>query len=187
MPDLTATTALGGPTPRAAGFGPLTLTENPGLALASLALRCDAATPTPLGLTLPGPGVWSDGAGVSALWTGPGQWMVEAPGRAEQDFAAALAAEAPGCSVTEQTDGWVAVEIASTRGAAPILTLAERLLNLPPEALAPGKGTRTGLHHMSVLVIRRAPDRLAVLGMRSAAGSLWHALELAAQRLETTE
>ena len=33
-------------------------------------------------------------------------------------------------------------------------------------------------------LIRRAEDRLAILGMRSLAGSLWHAVEGAAQHLE---
>ena len=40
---------------------------------------------------------------------------------------------------------------------------------------------------MSVFVIRRSEDRLAVLGMRSAAGTLWHVLDAAAKRLETNE
>ena len=77
--------------------------------------------------------------------------------------------------------------IASTAGSAPVEALRERLVNLAPGTLAPGRGTRTTLHHMSVLVIRRAPDRLAVLGMRSAADSLWHALSETAARLETQE
>ncbi|KGJ02633.1 hypothetical protein IT41_16850 [Paracoccus halophilus] len=34
----------------------------------------------------------------------------------------------------------------------------------------------TGLHHLSVFLIHRAEDRLAVIGMRSLAGALWHAL-----------
>jgi sarcosine oxidase subunit gamma len=35
---------------------------------------------------------------------------------------------------------------------------------------------------MSVFVIRRAPDRLAILGMRSAAETLWHVIETASRR-----
>ncbi|MGR3378867.1 sarcosine oxidase subunit gamma [Salipiger abyssi] len=187
MHDLAPLTALGAPAPRRISHGALTLSEDPGLALASLALRRGQREPSPFGLTLPGPGAWRAGTGVAAFWTGPGQWMIEAPGRAEEDFTAALAAEAPGASVTEQTDGWAAFEIASSQGAAPLLRLAEKLVNLPPAALAPGRATRTGLHHMSVFVLRRSEDRLSVLGMRSAAGSLWHALTQAAHRLETPE
>lgn len=183
MPDLKPITALGGATPRTAAHGVLTIEENAGLALASLALRRGAARPAPFGLDLPGPGGWTAGGANAAFWTGPDQWMVEGPGRAGDDFAAELAAACPGCSVTEQTDGFAAFEVRSTDGAAPVLALMAKLVNLDPARLPPGSATRTGLEHMSVFVIRRAPDRLAVLGMRSAAASLWHALDAAARRL----
>ena len=101
-----------------------------------------------------------------------------------EDFAAEVLRNAPGCSVTEQTDGWVAVEIVSDAGEGPILDLLERLVNLDPVTLRPGKASRTVLEHLGVFVIRRDEDRLAVIGMRSAGGSLWHALSTAAHRLE---
>lgn len=183
MTDLTPITALGAATPRTTTFGALTLRENPGLALASLALRRGAVTPAPLGLALPGPGRWAAGRDVDAFWTGSGQWMVSAEGRAEEDFAAVLKAAAPGCSVTEQTDGFVAIEIASDRGGAPIVALMAKLVNLDAAAFGPGNATRTGLEHMSVFVLRRAGDSLTILGMRSLAGSLWHAIARAAQHL----
>ncbi len=182
MTDLTPITALGAATPADQRFGALRITENAGLALASLALRQGAAQPAPLGLALPGPGRWAEGQGIAAFWTGPGQWMVEASGRAAEDFAAVLAAGTPGCSVTDQTDGWAAFEIASDRGEAPIRALLERLANIDPDGFGPGSATRTLAHHMGVFLIRRAPDRLAVLGMRSMAGSLWHALATTLRR-----
>ncbi|WP_425053039.1 sarcosine oxidase subunit gamma [Psychromarinibacter sp. S121] len=186
MTDLQPITALGGTTAKQASFGALTLTENDRLALASLALRRGADRPEPMGLVLPGPGEWVEGVGVAAFWTGPDQWMIEGPIPEDlgEDFAAEVLRNAPGCSVTEQTDGWVAVEIASDTGDAPILALLERLVNLDPVTLRPGKASRTVLEHLGVFVIRRGEDRLAVIGMRSAAGSLWHALATAAQRLE---
>jgi heterotetrameric sarcosine oxidase gamma subunit len=182
VPDLTPITALGAPAPRAETFGALTISENADLALASLALRRGTDTPAPFGLTLPGPGGWVSGEVVAAFWTGPGQWMIEAPGRAEEEFAAELRRAAPGASVTEQTDGWAAFEIESASGALPLIRLMEKLVNLDPDSLMPGRANRTLLDHMSVYLIRRAEDRLAVLGMRSAAGSLWHALATAAGR-----
>ena len=184
MTDLTPITALGARAPARHAFGALTIAENAGLALASLALRRDAAQPAPLGLALPGPGAWQAGQGVAAFWTGPGQWMIEAEERAAEDFAAVLAGEAPGCSVTEQTDGWTAFEIVSDRGGAPIRALMEKLVNIDAAAFGPGSATRTGLHHMSVFLIRRAEDRLAVIGIRSLAGALWHALGETAGRLK---
>lgn len=183
MPDLSPMTALGGTAHRSLRHGGLLLEETPGLALASLALRRGAAVPSPFGLTPPGPGGWVAGESAAAFWTGPGQWMIEGPGRAETDFAAEVARQCPGCSVTEQTDGFTGFEIVSEAGEAPIAALLEKLVNLDPVRLGPERATRTGLHHLTVFVIRRAPERLAVLGTRSAAGSLWHALEMAVRRM----
>lgn len=183
MPDLKSTTALGGATARTITHGALTLEENTDLALASLALRHGSDEPAPFGLSLPGPGLWVNEGNVAALWTGPGQWLIEGPGRAESDFATEVAAACPDCSVTEQTDGFAAFEIRSSAGETPVLALMTKLVNLDPSRFGPGSATRTGLEHMSVFVVRRASDRIAILGMRSAAGTLWHALETAVARL----
>lgn len=182
MTDLTPLTALGATAPAQRRAGALTITENSGLALASLSLRRDGARPSPFGLTLPEPGAWAAGHGVAAFWTGPGQWMIEADDRAESDFAADLAAAAPECRVTEQTDGWTAFELEGPPEA--IRALMEKLVNLDAAGFVPGSATRTGLHHMGVFLIRRAGNRLAVIGMRSYAGALWHALAETATRQE---
>ncbi|TJZ91367.1 sarcosine oxidase subunit gamma [Paracoccus gahaiensis] len=177
MTDLTPTCAFGEPTPRTHRIGALTLTEDAGLGLASLALRRDAPAPD---LTLPGPGEWAATGDVAVFWTGPGQWMVEYPGGADRDVAADLALRAPGCAVTEQTDGFVCIRIT---GAPPALeALLERLVNLDPRRCGPGTATRTGVHHLSVFVVRPAGDQLAILGPRSAAQTIWHGLDLAATR-----
>lgn len=186
MPDLIPTTALGGETARSVRHGALSLEENDSLALASVALRRGASCPAPFGLVLPGPGGWTAQGAVCAFWIGPDQWIVEGHGRAEGDFAAEVAALCPGCSVTEQTDGFVAFEIRSAAGEPAILALMAKLVNLDPARFPPESAARTGLDHMSVFVIRRAPDHLAILGMRSAAGTLWHALESAISRLAET-
>lgn len=183
MPDLKPLTALGGATARTVTHGALTLEEDTGLALASLALRRDGGAPAPFGLDLPGPGGRACRGDVAAFWTGPDQWMIEGSGRAEGDFTAAVAARCPGASVTEQTDGFAAFEVRSSAGEAPVLALMAKLVNLDPARLGPGMATRTGLEHMSVFMIRRATDRLAILGIRSAAGTLWHALETAVSRV----
>ena len=177
---LTPLTALGADAPRTKVAGDLTLREDDRLALSSLA--APGAAPAPFGIALPGPGGWSEGPdGLGAFWTAPGQWMIAGTGRADRDFAAEVAQAAPDARVTDQTDAWAAVEITGSAGA--LARLLERLVNLPPRATAPGRSTRTLIHHMGVFVVRPAADRLVVLGMRSAAGSLWHALETAADRL----
>ena len=183
MPDLKPLTALGRSAACNVTYGALTLAENTGLALASLAPRWSCKEPAPFGLSLPGPGLWADNGEIAALWAGFGQWLIEGPGRAETDFAAEVSAACPGCSVTEQTDGFVAFEVRSAAAGAPIFALMAKLVNLDPSRFGPGTATRTGLEHMSVFVIRRSADRLAVLGMRSAARTLWHVLETAAARL----
>lgn len=175
-------TALGGPDAHSLRHGDLLLTEVTDLALASLALGRAAEPPMPHGLTLPEPGGWSATDQIAAFWTGPDQWMIEGPGRADSDFAADIAARCPGCPVTEQTDGFAVFEITASTGGSAIEDVMAKLVNIDPTRLPAGSTTRTGLEHMSVFVIRRAPDRLAILGMRSAAGTLWHALEKAVSR-----
>nr|WP_253949198.1 sarcosine oxidase subunit gamma [Mangrovicoccus sp. HB161399] len=173
-------TALGAAEPRELRIGGLSLREDDGLALASLALPQGAPPVAPFGLALPGPGGLVRGPeGLGAFWTGPGQWMLEGTDRAGTGFAAQLAAEAPGARITDQTDSWAVIEIAGPGLGA----LLERLANLPPASVAPGCAARTGLHHMSVFLLRRSETELAVLGMRSQAGSLWHVLETALARL----
>lgn len=183
MTDLVSVTALGADAPCRETYGALTLVEDSLVHLSSLTLRRGQASPEPFGLALPGPGRWLKGDGIAAFWIGPDQWMIEGPGRAEEDFSRRLAAEVPQAAVTEQTDGWVCFEIVSDSGEAPLLKLLERLVNVDPAVLEPGTAVRTSLEHMSVFVVRRAEDRVAIIGMRSAAGSLWHALVTTARRV----
>lgn len=202
MADLIPITALGGSTAKALRIGALELRENPDLALASLALRRDIAPPEPFGLRLPGPGRACGNAQIGAFWAGPGQWMIEAPGRAEADFAAALAAQCPGCSITEQTDGFVAFEITAVADGGGLAAdhiaqtaadaaerrlidnLLSKLVNIDLGSFGPGAATRTGFEHMSVFVIRRNAGHVAVLAMRSVAASVWHRLCEAAARFD---
>lgn len=187
MTDLTPITALGGTAPRAEVFGALTLRETVDLGLASLALRRGQTAPTPFGLTLPDVAQIATTDGFGAFWTGRDQWMIEGRNQGATDFAAQVRAQAPDAIVTEQTDGFVVFEILSTKGAGPVENLLRKLANVDPRALSPGKVTRTGLEHTTVFLIRRGPNHLTVLGMRTLAGAVWHALSVAAKRLEDHE
>ncbi|THH38167.1 sarcosine oxidase subunit gamma [Aliishimia ponticola] len=185
MTDLTPITALGAAGPRIARLGALTLSERPDVALASLALRRDAAEPSPMGLTLPGPGGLVQEGDYFAFWSAPGQWMIGAKDAAQTDFAATLSQEAPGCSVTEQTDGWVVIDISTTKGT--LHPLLEKLVNIDVAHCHSNGAFRTGIEHLGVFVLCRNAADVTVLGMRSAAGSLWHALETAAARAAAGE
>ncbi|MER8627768.1 hypothetical protein NKH35_29610 [Mesorhizobium sp. M1143] len=124
---------------------------------------------------------------MAVFWTGPNQWMFEAPGSADEDFAANLKEAACGCSVTEQTGGWVAFEIVSVAGTKPIEALLAKLINIDLADFGPGRATRTVLENMTCVVIRRSATHVAVLGARSFAASLWYVLETAAKRIEEKE
>ncbi|RWE15267.1 MAG: sarcosine oxidase subunit gamma [Mesorhizobium sp.] len=184
MTDLNALTPLGAAQPRSVSFGALDIRETPELALASLSLRWGSAKPVPFGLHLPEPGHWVAGQGMAAFWIGRDQWMLEAKGRAEENFAADLKEVSPDCTVTDQTDGWVAFEIVSRSGKALLESLLSKLVNIDLADFGPGCATRTGLEHMSCYMIRRSDTLVALLGARSFAASLWHALDTAARRLQ---
>lgn len=183
MTDLIPLTALGATDLRSERFGALTLSEEDSYGLASLALRKGQSTPTPFGLTLPQAGFAAQSDTLGVIWTGPNQWLILGQGQGQTDFAAQVLTQAPNSSVTEQTDGFVCFDIRSDAGGLAITALLSKLVNLPPEAYATGRATRTGLEHMTVFLYRHDEGRLSILGPRSYAGSLWLALVTAAERL----
>lgn len=177
MTDLIPTCALGGADPMAVSHGPLRLTERPDVALASLAVLRGGDAPD---LPLPDPGCWAAQDDLTVFWTGPDQWLVEAVGTnvADGELAARLHGAAPGWAVTDQTDGWVRIDVAG-----PVDLVLERCVNLPADQTAPGRATRTVIDHIPVYLVRRDTDDLSLWGMRSAAESLWHALDQIAARI----
>lgn len=184
MPDhrLAPLTALGHSDPTVVTIGPVTLAERTNVALASLAARRGregdvAAAAQAIGLLLPGPGRHAAGPVWSAFWLGPDQWMVEAAFETHEDIVAALRpAFGDSASITEQTDAWVRFEVTGTDLAA----VFERLCGLDVRSMQPGNATRTMIEHLGTYVIRGA-EGMTVLGPRSAAGSLHHALVTAAR------
>ncbi|MFD1881531.1 sarcosine oxidase subunit gamma [Paracoccus pacificus] len=185
-------TAFGAETARVDRIGAITITEDPGVALASVAARLGA---TPEAIPRPEPGQYTEADGRGALWTGPGQWMIIAPLADAPDLAGTLAAElGKTASVTDQTDAWVCFRIDvtdrsdDTRRPKPATALFERLCNLDIARMDGHSGTRTIIEHLGCLVIcHQADRRFTVLGPRSSAGSLHHALTLAAKTVATRE
>ena len=180
--------ATGDAQPRHARHGIVTLTEVPDLAIASLAQRAggrDALTALSQELIdapLPEPRrVAGSRGGVQMMWTGPDQWLVLAPFATHEDIAERLAKSAGGAaSVTEQTDAWVCFALEG----AGCIALLERLCRLDLARMEAGMADRTGIEHMGCFVICDAPGTAwRVLGARSSALSLWHALESVARGL----
>lgn len=188
MPDAMRTlrpqTALLGTTPRISTFGPVRIEENADLALASLSKRHGQNTPEPFGMILPAIGKAVKSGPFGAFWIGQGQWMITADGLGDAGLAKALKTETPDVSVTEQTDGFAVFEILSHTNARLLDRLITKLVNVDPKTLTSGTAARTGLNHMTVFLIRNTDVHFTVIGMRSLAGSLWHAVTVAAARLE---
>lgn len=179
---LKALTPLGHDAPVSETIGPVTISENVGVALASMASRMGreaevAAAAQAAGIPLPGPGR-AETASYGAIWLGPEQWMIEAPFETHEDIVAILKplfGEA--ASITEQTDAWVRFDLT----AADLPALFERLCGYDLRRNGPGSATRTVIEHLGCYVVRRAENQVSVIGPRSSAHSLHHALITAAK------
>lgn len=183
MHDLTPITALGSHLPRTDTVAGVTLIEKPDLALASVTARlghesaCAAHLADLLGAPAPAAGKARLHDPEAAFWMGPDQWMVGAPIGSHENLAPQLVARfGVTASITEQTDAWVTFDL---RGDG-IEAVMEILCPINIHAMRTGDATRTSIHHMGCFVIRRDPsDWLRILGPRSSAGSLHHAIHTA--------
>ncbi|WP_426036146.1 sarcosine oxidase subunit gamma [Cypionkella sp. TWP1-2-1b2] len=182
---LKSLTPLGHDTPITETIGAVTITENTGTALASLASRLGreaevASAAAAAGIPLPGPGRSLSATLYAAIWLGPAQWMIEAAFITHEDITAQLKpifGEA--ASITEQTDAWVRFDIT----ASDLPALFERLCNHDLRRAGVGAATRTVIDHLGCYVIRRSETEVTILGPRSSAHSLHHALTTAAKAL----
>lgn len=180
MHDLIAITPLGAHVARQDQFVAITLTEDPDWALASVAARlgqehaCRTALSAFLGAALPGPGDAVSGPVFGAFWTGPDQWMIEARYEGHEVLAGEVKAVLGGAaSVTDQSDGWCRFDLAGEG----LNAVLERLCNLDLGAMGAGSASRTAIEHMGCFVVfRSAGAHVSVIGARSSAGSLHHAI-----------
>ncbi|WP_375553529.1 sarcosine oxidase subunit gamma [Roseovarius mucosus] len=178
MHDLIAITPLGATRPRIDSHGPVTLTEVTDRALASVAARLgheaqtSAAIAALIGTPAPGPACMG-GATLTAFWMGPDQWMLSAPVETHEDLAKQVKAQAKGAaSVTDQTGAWCRFDL-SGDGLADVL---ERLTNANTRAFTGGEAQRAAVEHMGCFLLCHSPRHISVIGPRSSAGSLHHAL-----------
>ena len=182
MASLQAMTALGSRGPAVVEIGPLRITERADLALASVAARRGrmddlSKAAKVAGVPLPEAARHLAVAPYSAFWTSPEMWFVEAPFGSHELIADLLkSALGDAASITEQTDAWVAFDLA----APDLAPLLERLCNVDFRARPVGYATRTVIEHLGCYLIRFGPGAARVYGPRSSAKSLLHALEVAA-------
>jgi sarcosine oxidase, subunit gamma len=176
-------TPLGHETPHSVTIGPVTISEVADTALASLATRHGEAKAVAdiaetAGIPLPPPGKAAQGATYAAFWLSPDMWMVEAPFATHEDIVAHLKPHfGETASLTEQTDAWARFDVTGDD----LPAMFERLCAFDLRAHGPGSATRSVIEHLGCYVVIRASGRLSVLGPRSSAASLFHALETAAQ------
>ncbi|MEM9577834.1 MAG: sarcosine oxidase subunit gamma [Pseudomonadota bacterium] len=178
--DMQPITPLGGHAPRVDDHGPVSLREVTDTALASFAYRQgrEADALQVLGRfvsmdPLPAPGKGASNETYTVLWTGPDQFMVLAPHDSTEDLAAQLkTAAGDSASVTEQNDAWCRFDLTGS-GLAEVF---ERLCPVNLRAGAVGEATRTTIDHLGCLMFVQSDAHITVLGPRSSAGSLHHAL-----------
>ncbi|WP_136440899.1 sarcosine oxidase subunit gamma [Pacificoceanicola onchidii] len=181
MHDFVEITPLGGGAPRVQEINGIVLSEVTDRALASVAARLgqeDEAKALVSGfIEAPAPDAGRlSGSAKSAFWTGPDQWMVEAPIETHEDLAAELSEKAASrASVTEQTDGWCRFDLEG----GDLVAVFEILCPVDLRKGQKGDATRTSIDHLGCFVLRRETDLVSVIGPRSSAGSLFHALETA--------
>lgn len=181
MADVRALTALGAEAPARVEIGPLVISERFDVALASVATRrgrdlVQAARTA--GVPLPDPALHASDGPYGAFWVAPGMWFVEAPFASHELIADQLVAVfGEAASITEQTDAWVAFDLA----APDLAPLLERLSNVDFRTVPIGHATRTVIDHLGCYLIKHGSGLARIYGPRSSAQSLLHALEVAAR------
>lgn len=164
MTDLRATYALGGGTPSVVNHGPYTLAERGDLRLMSVAFPTGSTPDHIAGVLPPKAGQGQFGGTFDVIWTGTSQYMVMGP-----DL---TAIDADGARFTDQSDGWITLDILGED----IDALLPHLVNLPPRALEPGGATRTLFGHLSAFALRPEKGTLRLLVARSYGADMWHHL-----------
>lgn len=178
--DMQPLTPLGAAAPRVDNHGPFSVREVTDTALASFAARLGREAAAEKALTsalelqnLPGPGQASSNSTFSVLWMGPDQWMVLAPHDSHEELAAILKAKAgDDASVTEQNDAWCRFDLTGSG----LELVFERLCPVNLRASGPAFTTRTTIDHLGCLLFVQSAHQVTVLGPRSSAASLHHAL-----------
>ena len=185
MHDLTPITALGSYEARVDTIGNLTCREVPEVALAAVSARMGKESQTRTAIKklikADAPDVSRfDGGTVSAFWSAPEQWMLEAPFDGHEDLAArAKVTLKANATVVEQTDAWTRFDIFGDD----VLDAMELLCNANTRSMMAGACTRSSIHHLGCFILCRNTNQFSIYGPRASAGSLHHAILTALQTI----
>jgi sarcosine oxidase subunit gamma len=179
MHDLAPLYPLGGHSPQIDVYDRITLTENADYAYVSIAahLGCndklnDIAKKT-IGVALPSAGNMTNQNDVTAIWSGPEQWMIEAPINSHETMADDLALKLAGiAAVTEQNDAFVRFDLTGEL----CVNVLERLCAVNSRQMPFNTATRTAIEHISCFILHHSAGYFSILGARSSAQSLHHNL-----------
>ena len=183
MSKLHAISPLGFTTPHTEIVGVYSISEVTNRAMASVTARkdCGLAVKTILKKILqqPAPEVGGYCTGeIDAFWMGQSQWMLAANFDTHEDIVEIFTSKFKGkASLTEQTDGWCRFAITGPD----LDRLCSLLCNIDMRRLTAGKASRTSIEHTGCFVLRAVDDNIHIIGPRSSAASLHHAICAAAK------
>lgn len=85
--------------------------------------------------------------------------------------------------LTDQSDAWVMIRVVGIKAR----TVLERIcpINLQPDVFKPGFITRTMMEHMGVIIWREDENSYVLMGIRSSAHALLHAVEVSVSHVIT--
>jgi sarcosine oxidase subunit gamma len=125
-----------------------------------------------LGLAFPAPGEWAAKGDARIVWTGR-----------DQAFVMGVALPAlEGAAVTDQSDGWAGFALSGPGAEAVLARLVA--LDLREGAFPVGRVARTGLNHMSMVLLRVGAEAFELFTFRSMARTVWHELVEVMEKLE---
>jgi sarcosine oxidase subunit gamma len=125
-----------------------------------------------LGLSFPDPGAFTASGAARLVWTGR-----------DQAFLMGVAPPAlDGAAVIDQTDGWAGFRLSGPGIPDALARLVA--LDLRDAAFPVGRVARSGLNHMSMILIRPEAQAFEIYVFRSMARTAWHELAEVLDRLE---
>ena len=134
-----------------------------------------------LSCSVPEPGCYCNGK-FEAFWIGQSQWMIRAQD-SQFDIVSIFSERFQNiASITEQTDGWCQFSISGQK----LHRLCSLLCNIDTRSFEVGMVSRTSIEHISCYVLMLADNEILIIGPRSYAGSLLHAINSAAKSVPTS-